>query len=438
MRKKYTAPKKVINAKNKLIMPGLIDCHSHMHNHITKGMVPGNYGWGSPWLQRIAELHRADRYTEDRAYLSAMMCCLESIRAGTTTLIDPGTRRGAEEAHARAITESGIRGVMAMLAEDIFGPPGYERPESYIKMYGATTDENIKRIESYIQKYNKTADGRLTIWTMLGQLQNASDKLYRMIKELADKYGVGLTAHANVVRPMVDTFIKAWGKTPIMRLYDNGALGPNVLLAHAAHMPGKDIMAVKETGTSLVHCIFTSMGLGYGATKFAHFPAMRDMGINIALVTDGALCSDHKDMVRVMCITFLAHKEGKFDVNLWPPKTAVEMATIDGARALGMEKEIGSLEPGKKADIILFDLTQPEWVPTHKYNLIENLVLSANGNSVDTSIINGKIVMEGREVKTFNAIELAEKVQKEAGPYLEGVDFLGTAKPYPDNMPPLW
>ena len=103
-----------------------------------------------------------------------------------------------------------------------------------------------------------------------------------------------------------------------------------------------------------------------------------------------------------------------------------------------MEEEIVSLEPGKKADIITFDLARPEWVPVHRYNLIENLVLSATGDSVDTSIINGKVVMERRVIKTFDMDKLVEEAQKEDEAYLEGVDFMGTEKSYPENMPPLW
>jgi 5-methylthioadenosine/S-adenosylhomocysteine deaminase len=259
-----------------------------------------------------------------------------------------------------------------------------------------------------------------------------------MCKELADKYKVGVTGHANVMKPMVEVSLQGWGKTPIMRLYDSGALGRNVLLAHVAHMSGKDILAIKETGTSLAHCVLTSMGLQYGSCLFGHFPEMVDMGINVTIGSDGPVCCNHWDMVRVMNATFLAHKETKFDCNLWPPKTVVEMATRNGAKALGMEEELGSLEAGKKADIIIFDLNRPEWVPVHRYNLIENLVLSASGDSVDTSIINGKVVMEEGIIKTFDLDKLVAETQQEGKAYLEKLDFLGTEKPYPENMPPLW
>jgi cytosine/adenosine deaminase-related metal-dependent hydrolase len=438
LRKRHQAAKRVIRATNKLVMPGLVDSHTHLHYGLFKGLVPGNYGYGNPWIQRAGECYMHGQFTDERAYLSAMITCAESIRTGTTTCIDCGSPGGTEGSYVRAITDSGMRGILGVSAEDIFGPPGYIRPESNIKIHGATAEANIERIEGLIQKYHGKADGRVGIWPCLRQMQNVSDTLCRMAKGLADKYGIGMTCHANVMRPMVQKVVDAWGKTPIMRLYDNGALGENVLIAHAAHMLGDDIRAVLETKTTLSHCIFTSMGLAYGASLFNNFPAMHAMGINIAIGTDGAICCNHKDMVRVMDATFLVNKEGKFDCNLWPPKTVVEMATLNGAKGLNMAEEIGSLEQGKKADLILFDLNRPEWVPVNKYNLIENLVLSATGDSVETVMIDGKVVMEGYEFKTFKLNDLLAQVQKESEHYLEGLHFLGTEKPYPENMPPLW
>ena len=438
LRRKYPTPKKIIDAKNKLVMPGLINAHTHLHLELIKGMVPGNYGYGNPWMLRVGGLYMRSQHTKERGYLSAMLGCAEAIRGGATTLIDCGPPPRFEETHARAIADSGVRGVIASRAQDLFGPPGFVGTKEDMELYGATAEENINRIEDLMQKYNNTADGRLSMWPCLFYMPNASDKLCAMCKELADKYKVGVAGHANVMKPMVEVSIQGWGKTPIMRLYDSGALGKNVLLAHTAYMSGKDILAVRETNTSLAHCVLASMSLQYGSCLFGHFPEMVDMGINITIGSDAAVCGNHWDMVRIMNATFLVHKETKFECNLWPPKAVVEMATWNGAKALCMEEEIGSLEPGKKADIILFDLARPEWVPVHRYNLIENLVLSATGDSVDTSIINGKVVMEGRVIKTFDMDRLVAEAQKEGEAYLEGVDFLGTEKPYPENMPPLW
>ena len=440
LKAKYPAPKRVIDAKNKLVMPGLIDAHTHLQMAFTKGIVPGNYGYGNPWIQRIGDTYmRGGRMNEEYMYLSTLITCAEMIRGGSTTFIDcGGATPVAEKAVIKATGESGMRGILGLATEDIFDWPGYKRSEEQRKMYGSTED-NIRRVEDLIQKYNNKGEALITLWPNIRQMQNASDALCRGVKELADKYKVGVKVHANVMRPMVESVVQAWGKTPIMRLYDSGALGRNTVIAHATHMPGEDLAAVKETDTTLVHCVFTSMGLGYGACLFGNFPAWLGMGINIALGTDGVPCGNHKDMVRVINATFLVNKEGKFDCNLWPPETVVEMATLNGAKAVLMEKEIGSLEPGKKADVILFDLTRPEWVPVHKYNLIENLVLSATGDSVDTTIINGRVVMEGHEIKTFDEKQVVARVQEIGrGSYLEGLDFLKAEKPYPENMPPLW
>jgi len=438
VKRKHPAPKKVINAKNKLVMPGLINAHVHLHHGFFKGMVPGNYGYGNPWMVRVGELYMKGQYTKERAYLSVLMSCAEAIRGGATTIIECGPPPQFEETHAQAVADSGLRGIIGVRAQDVFAPPGFVGTRKDMELYGVTTEGNISRIEDLIKKHHHKGDGRIGIWPCLFYIPDASDELCARCKELADKYKVGVCGHANTLKPMVEESTQTWGKTEIMRLYDSAALGPNVLLAHAAVMSGQDIMAVKETGTSLAHCVFTSMGLGYGSGIFGHFPEMMEIGINITIGSDGPTCCNHWDMVRVMNATFLVHKETKFNNNLWPPRVVVEMATRNGAKGLCLEKEIGSLEPAKKADIILFDLTRPEWVPVHRYNLIENLVLSVSSDSIDTSIINGKVVMEGRVIKTVDVDKVVAEVQNGAEPYFEGSDFLGTEKPYPENMPPLW
>jgi 5-methylthioadenosine/S-adenosylhomocysteine deaminase len=415
-------------------MPGLIDTHTHLFFTLGKGLVPGNYGYGNPWIQRCFDFYSHGRVTRENHYVSCLLSCAEMIRGGTTTFVDCPTLSGLESETVEAVTKSGMRGILGLGVMDIFEEPGYV---SNKKRFGSPED-NLRRVEADIKKFNKAADGRIGTWGCIMQTPNCSAELGTGLKKLVDKYGVGITVHANVMRPMTEVVVEAFGKTDILRLHDQGVLDRNCLIAHAAYQPGKDMAVVRETGASLAHCIFTSMGLAYGASLFANFPALVDMGVNVGIGTDGVTCCNHKDMVRVMNATFLVNKEGKFDCNLWPPETVVEMATLNGAKAALMENEIGSLEAGKRADIILFDLMRPEWVPFNKYNLIENLVLSATGASVETSIINGEVVMEGYEIKKFNEMELLEKAQKLGETFIQGVDFLGPEKPYPENMPPLW
>lgn len=142
------------------------------------------------------------------------------------------------------------------------------------------------------------------------------------------------------------------------------------------------------------------------------FPRMLDEGITIALGTDGGNCSNFVDMVREMYLASACHKEVTGNPKIMPAEKVLEMATINGVKALLMENEIGSIEKGKKADIILFDLQKPEWIPFNKYSILNNLVYSADGSSVDTVIINGNIIMEGRKVKTLDEEKVLDKAQK--------------------------
>jgi len=436
--KKYPHPKRVINAKNKLVMPGLINTHIHLIGFpVMKGIRPGNYGYGNPYLQRLYTILDNDYWNEEVYYLSGLLNCIEMIKSGTTSAVDCGTSVGSEEMAVKLITESGMRAVLALETMDIFDKPGYYIAERRRKRFGST-QENIDRTQKLIDKYHGAAGGRIYIWTSVMQVMNSSDDLIKGLKRLRDKYRVGMTIHANVMRPMTEVVEKAWGKPDTERLGEVGVLGPDCLLAHACDLNGREVMMVRDTHTNLSHNIFTSMNLCYGAGLFGRFPQWLEMGINIGLGTDDQCCSNHMDMFRAMNGTFLVHKEVQFDSNLWPPQAVLEMATLNGAKCMMLENQIGSIEVGKKADMILIDLMNPEWVPWHRYNLIENLVLSATGASVDTSIINGKIVMEKREIKTFNEKEVLEKIQSNIHKLVEKLDFCSPDRPYPENLPPLW
>lgn len=438
LRKKYPRPKRIIDGKNKLVMPGLINTHIHLIGFpAMKGIRPGNYGYGNPYLQRLYTILDNDYWDEEAYYDSGLLSCIEMIKSGTTSAVDCGTGVGSEEMAVKLISESGMRGVLALETMDIFDAPGYYIAERRRKAFGPTR-ENIKRTGKFIRKYHGAAEGRVSIWTSVMQVMNSSDELIKGLKALRDEHRVGMTIHANVMRPMTQVVKKAWGKPDTERLGGLGVLGPDCLLAHACDLNGREIMMIRDTNTNLSHNIFTSMNLAYGAALWGRFPQWHQMGINIGLGTDDQCCSNHMDMFRAINATFLVHKEVQFDNDLWSPQTALDMATLHGARCMMSEESLGSIETGKKADIILIDLMTPDWVPWHKYNLVENLVLSATGATVDTSIINGKVVMEGREIKTFDEKKILGKVQGNINRLVEKLDFCSPEKPYPENMPPLW
>ena len=434
---KYPNPKRVIGAKNKLVMPGLINTHVHLNIQAPKGIRPGNYGYGYPFLQRFHDIIASPYWTAELEYVQSAVSCIEMIKNGTTSIVDLGTPVGLEEMEVELIKESGLRAVLSPETMDIFEGPGYYIEQDKRKSLGSTQD-NIDRVEQFIKKHHKSAGGRINIWPSIWTMVTTSDDLVKGLKKLADKYDVGMEVHASFMRDMTEKTVQLWGKGDAERLADLGALDHRTLIAHGGNLNGREVGLIRDAQASICHVIFSSMILAYGAAIWGRFPQWHKMGINISLGSDDQCVCNHMDVFRVMNATYLVHKEIQFNNNLWPPQAILEMATLNGAKSMLMEREIGSLEAGKKADIILIDLMRPEWVPWHRYNLIENLVLSATGDSVDTTIVDGQILMEGRQIKTLNERKLLEEEQSRVGELVESLSFCSPERPYPENMPPLW
>ncbi|MGH7314333.1 MAG: amidohydrolase family protein, partial [Candidatus Rokuibacteriota bacterium] len=175
------------------------------------------------------------------------------------------------------------------------------------------------------------------------------------------------------------------------------------------HVTDEEIEILARTGTHVIHNPGTALKIVYGLTKAGKFPEMMKAGVNVALGTDAGDCANFMDIVRAMYLAALLFKDIRFDPQIMGAEVALEMATIHGARALGMDDEIGSLEPGKKADVVLFDADMPQWQPL--YCEPYNLVYSASGDSADTVIVDGKIVMERREVKTIDEREVVARIK---------------------------
>jgi len=254
-------------------------------------------------------------------------------------------------------------------------------------------------------------------------LGRVSDTLIVKSKELADTYGAILNMHQCAFPEEVESIRQRTGRTPIKQLEHLGALGPNVVLVHMLHVTDEEIEILARTRTNVVHNPGTALKIVYGLSKGGKFPEMMKAGVNVALGTDAGDCANFMDMVRAMYLAAVLFKDIRFDPSLMGAETALEMATINGAKALGMASEIGSLEPGKKADVVLFDTDTPEWQPL--YCEPYNLVYSASGGSADTVIVDGKIVMEHREVKTIDEREVIARIRELS----RGVEARSAVKP---------
>ncbi len=376
----------VIDADGKVVMPGLINCHTHLAMTLLRGVADDMELM--PWLQtKIWPLEK--HLNAERVRVGASLGALEMIKSGTTCFAD---QYFYMEEVAKAVDQSGMRGVLSY---------------GIIEMGSAEKRESeLAAGEKLVKSCHGMANGR--ILTMFGPHApyTCSTECLLKVKELAAKYQVGIHTHIAETKGEYDDIKKKYGSHPVEYLDSIGFLGPEVLAAHSIYLAPHGISIYKNRGVKPVHNPVSNMKLGCGVSPA---PEMLKSGIPVALGTDGAASNNTLDMINEMKFAALLNKIHKLSPTTLPAEDVLTMATINGAKALGLEKEIGSIEVGKKADIILIDLKKPHLTPVH--NVISHLVYSAVGGDVDTVIVDGKVLMQNRKVLTFDEAQVIKKAQ---------------------------
>jgi 5-methylthioadenosine/S-adenosylhomocysteine deaminase len=346
---------------------------------------------------------------------------LEILKSGSTTYLAAGSYN--PDPVLEAIPKVGLRGFEGRRTFDFvhLGHQALAEPTE------KCIEENARVMEKYKDGF---ANNLVRPCVNIVGLGRCTDKLILEAKALADKYGAILNMHQCAFPEEVESIKQRTGHTPIEHLDHLGVLGPNVVLVHMIHVTDSEIDILARTHTNVVHNPGTALKIVYGMTKWGKFPEMMKSGINVALGTDAGDCANFMDIVRALYLAATLYKDMRFDPGLMGAELALEMATIHGARALGMQDEIGSLEPGKKADIVLFNADTPQWQPL--YCEPYNLVYSASGDSADTVIVDGKVLMEKREVKTIDEREVIERIKELS----KGVEQRSGVKP-PTRWPIL-
>jgi 5-methylthioadenosine/S-adenosylhomocysteine deaminase len=235
-------------------------------------------------------------------------------------------------------------------------------------------------------------------------------------KELAGKNGATLHIHASETRREVYDSLKEKGRRPVEYLSDIGFLGEEVVVAHAGWVTKGEVSLLGESGARVAHCPVSNMKLAVGAV--APLPEMFENNVVVSLGTDSAASNNSLDIFETMKLAALLQKMHRWDARLLPAQKALDMATIDGARAIGMQERLGSVETGKKADLIIVDFKKPHLTPVH--SVVSNLVYSARGSDVWATIVNGDVLMEGRETRTLKEDEVLEEASKAAEELAEG------------------
>lgn len=382
-----------INGRDKIATPGLINCHTHLPMTLFRGIAEDQPL--TTWLtQTIWPLEA--KLTPSDIYQGALLGCLENIKNGTTTFADMYFH---EEKIAKAVEKAGLR---AVLAQGII--EGEDRPKG---------ERMLKESVEFAQKHNGYAEGRVT--TQLGPhaVYTCSPQLLAQTQKEASKLNIGIHIHIAESKQMAKLIKKRLGLTEIELLENINFLKSNILAAHCIHLAEKEMRIMAKHNVKVSYNPTANMKIASGTPKIK---TLTNLGITVGIGTDGPASNNNLDMFEEMKTAALLQKIRYMDPTVLPAQQVVEMATTDGAKALGLEKTAGSLEVGKKADIILIDFTKPHLTPLH--DPYANIVYSARGSDVDTVIVDGKILMEERKVKTLDELEVMQKAQRTASDLL--------------------
>ncbi len=386
----------VIDGEKKAVIPGLINAHTHLPMVLFRGIADDLDL--QTWLEEKIWPLEANLEAE-HVYRGALLGCLELIKGGTTCFAD---LYFFMDRVARAVEESGLRSSLAYGIIDRDDPGGME--------------DELERGTELVENYEDAAGGRIR--TMLGphSTYTCSVECLNRVRDLADEFDVGIHIHLSENEEEVRDVVDLHGKRPPEVLDSIDFLRGDVLAAHCTQLTGEEIDLLRESGVKPVHNPVSNMKLGSGIAPVSE---MLSRGIPVGLGTDGASSNNSLDMFEEMKFAALLNKVGRKDPKAVPAGKALEMATINGAKALGWDDEIGSLEPGKRADVVLVDLDKPHLTPL--FDVESHLVYSCNGSDADTVIVDGKILMLGREVLTLNEEEILRKGQSAAEDLAGGI-----------------
>ncbi len=376
---------KTIDAQGGIIMPGLVNTHTHAAMTCFRGLADD--------LPLMTWLHdyifpAEAKLTLDMVYQGTRLACSEMILSGTTTFCDMYL---FEEAVAQAAKEAGMRAVVGEVIYD-FPSPNYGPIEA-----------GLKYTEALIEKWQD--DPLITIAVEPHSPYLCSTELLNKARAIADQNKVPMVIHLSESEKEVSEIKERYGCTPVAHLAEIGFLSPNLIADHCVVLTREDIVLLKDSDVKVAHNPESNMKLGSG---IAPIPELLRHGITVGIGTDGCASNNNLDLLQEMDTAAKLHKVHTLDPTVMDARTVVRMATIDGARVLGMGDITGSLEAGKKADIIIVDIRRPHLMPM--YNAYSHLVYSATGNDVVTAIVNGQVLMEDRVLTTLDVDEVMTAV----------------------------
>ncbi len=375
----------VIDAKGRVVSPGFVNLHTHSPMGLLRGLADDLPLMD--WLQNHIwprEAKLTPEYIKVGAYLGA----LEMIRSGTTTFLDMYFQM---DKVAEAVLEAGLRGYLSYGMIDLGDPD--------------KTDKEVKEALREMEAIEKLNSDRVHFAFGPHAPYTCSIALLGRVRELASEHGKLITIHVSETMAEIGQITERYGKSPVVLLDDIGFLGRDVIIAHGVWLDSRDIQILARHGVTVAHNPGSNMKLASGVMPIQK---LLNAGVNVGLGTDGAASNNNLDMLEEMKLAALLHKVHNLDPVIADAKTVFRMATLNGARALGIKA--GVIKEGYLADIAIIDFNKPHLRPVN--NVISHLVYSANGNDVETTIVDGKILMLDGEVLTLDEGKVLEEAER--------------------------
>ena len=425
----------VLDASRKIVMPGLVNAHSHLFAMFSRGLgADGSRRRAREAREYSWDIERLSLLDRETCYASAALAALEMIRSGITTTQDShyiNFHDDAVDGVAEAVANSGIR---VVLGRGCWDAPGLAPPDMTEDISKA-----VRETERFVRQWDGTSGGRVNVRVEASMLAQCTDEMFLATKDMARKLGVGWATHlqyrlatSRTDPRRDDPALRRYNGRAVEYMEDLDVLGPDSLLIHCTHVEGREISILARTGTPVAHCpIANAWG---GNPVVTPVPAMIERGVTVGLGTDSVATNDSLDLFQAMKFCALIHKVNMGSSAAMTAEKALEMSTIDSAKALNLATEVGSLEAGKKADIILLDMDYPGMVPS--FNPVKNLVYGlGGGGAVDTVIIDGETVMEGGEIRTLDEMEIYRRAEEVGRDLLRRLGRLGSDSPHVDTSP---
>ncbi|MDR3573038.1 MAG: amidohydrolase [Anaerolineaceae bacterium] len=395
--------RKVIDAQDQFVFPGFINTHTHLFQNNLKGL--GRDKLLFDWLDSSVRKALCEIKFED-VYNAAAAGCIENMRSGTTTVLDfmydHASQTGLDDAVIQAFDETGVRGILGR---------GHTKTDEFPASNACANNENEDVFFDEVDRLATDLKGheRITLALAPSIIWDLSEDGYRRLRKCADHYGLRITMHLDETPDDDEFAMQQYGMNAVEVLERNGVLGEDFIGVHLVHLDQKSLDILQKRRIKVSHNPVSNLILASG---IAPIPELIQRGLTISLATDGAASNDSQNMLEVIKTAAILHKCAHRDAALLPAIDILKMATIDGARVVGQENEIGSIETGKKADFFLFNPKNIACAPVA--DPVTSLVYSANPSAIDTVVVNGKIVMEKGVIQTLDEQAMIYNLQESA------------------------